>query len=285
MSVAPSVSLGQKTEDHESYVGAACETGGTLQRIRIFVAMPKYYFISDVHLGFGRDRDADRRREDILLSVLEKIKLEAEAGVAQALFIVGDLFDSWFEYRQVIPKRHVRTLAALAEIREIIPVDYLMGNHDFGHRKYFAEELHIPIHPGDIERELLGKRFYIAHGDGKALNDTGYLILRSILRNRFLLWLYSWIHPDIGIWIAEKMSSGSRAYTDERERLQKQDGLRIFAEKKIREEHFDYVIMGHRHKPEEADFDGGKYINLGDWLKSYTYGVFDESGFHIEKAK
>ena len=233
-------------------------------------------------MGYGSDRDADRAREKRLCALLERIKTEAAIGEAKMLFIVGDLFDSWFEYRQVIPRRHVRTLGLLAEIREIIPVEYLMGNHDFGHRTYFRDELNIPIHSGDIERELLGKRFYIAHGDGKALNDTGYLILRSILRNKFLLRLYSWVHPDIGIWIAERMSGGSRAYTDQRDALQKQDGLRIFAEKKIREERFDYIVMGHRHKPEMTDIDGiGTYINLGDWLKSYTYGVFDESGFRI----
>lgn len=246
--------------------------------------MSNYYFISDCHLGFGSDREADRKREERLLAVLEKIKSEAEIGEAKHLFIVGDLFDSWFEYRQVIPRRHARTLAALAAIRKHIPVEYLMGNHDFGHRNYFQDELNIPIFPDDIERELLGKRFYIAHGDGKALNDTGYLILRKILRNKFLLKAYSWLHPDIGIWIAEKMSGGSRAYTDNRDALQKQDGLRIFAERKITEEAFDYVIMGHRHKPEKTLFADGWYINLGDWLGSYTYGRFDEAGFHIENA-
>jgi UDP-2,3-diacylglucosamine hydrolase len=245
--------------------------------------MSNYYFISDCHLGFGTDRAADKAREDRLLAVLEKIKAEAKTGETKYLFIVGDLFDSWFEYRQVIPKRHVRTLAMLAEIRELIPVEYLMGNHDFGHRNYFRDVLNIPIFPGDIERVLLGKKFYIAHGDGKALNDSGYLILRKILRNPFLLWLFSWIHPDIGIWIAERMSGGSRAYTDNRDALQKQDGLSIFAEKKI-SEGFDYVIMGHRHKPQEEQFGTGWYINLGDWLKSYTYGRFDDEGFHIEKA-
>src|ERR1041385_8713037 len=172
--------------------------------------MPNYYFISDCHLGFGRDRAQDHEREDRLIAVLEKIKAAAKIGEARHLFIVGDLFDSWFEYRQVIPMRHVRTLALLSEIRKLIPVEYLMGNHDFGHRKYFRDELGIPVYSGDIERELLGKKFYIAHGDGKALNDTGYLILRKILRNKFLLWGYSWLHPDIGIWIAERMSGGSR---------------------------------------------------------------------------
>ncbi|HYM20098.1 MAG TPA: UDP-2,3-diacylglucosamine diphosphatase [Candidatus Kapabacteria bacterium] len=244
--------------------------------------MPKYYFISDVHLGTG-DPATDRKREDRLVAVLERIRDEASRGEAAALFIVGDLFDSWFEFRRVIPKRHIRTLASLANIRKIIPVEYLMGNHDFGHRNYFERDLNIPIHSGDIERTLNGKKFYIAHGDGKALNDTGYLILRKILRNKFLLWCYSWIHPDIGISVAEKMSGSSRAYTDQRDALQKQDGLRIFAEKKLAEG-FDYVVMGHRHRPEVTPFAGGTYINLGDWLGSYSFGVFDGSDFRLETA-
>ncbi len=245
--------------------------------------MPKHYFISDCHLGFGSDREADRRREARLLAVLEKIYDEASRGEVQTLYIVGDLFDSWFEYRQVIPRRHVRTIAAIARIRTRIRVEYLMGNHDFGHRNYFRDELNIPITGGDIEETIEGKRFYIAHGDGKALNDTGYLILRSILRNRFVLWCFSWVHPDIGIWVAERMSSTSRGYTDSREALQKQDGLRIFAEKKIAEG-IDYVIMGHRHKPQFIPIGKGTYINLGDWLQSYSYGVFDGVEFKIEYA-
>jgi UDP-2,3-diacylglucosamine hydrolase len=262
----------------------------------------RYYFISDVHLGIrpdpanavykpGAKRDnEDIAREQRLLKVLNHIELEAEAGMAKGLFIVGDLFDSWFEYKSVIPRRHIRTLAKLADIAAIIPVEYLMGNHDFGHQDYFESELGIKVHSGDIERTLLGKKFLIAHGDGKALNDTGYLILRKILRNEALLTIYSWLHPDIGIRLAESVSKGSRGYTDQRDALQKQDGLRIFAEKAIREQHFDYVIMGHRHLPQLTDITSddrtllGRYVNLGDWIKSYTYGVFDEEGFRIVEA-
>ncbi len=245
--------------------------------------MPKHYFISDCHLGYGTNREADRERERKLLAVLERIETEASHGEAISLYIVGDLFDSWFEYRQVIPRRHIRVLAALAKIRELIPVEYLMGNHDFGHRDYFQRELNIPVHSGDLEPILFGKKFYIAHGDGKALHDRGYLILRSILRNKFLLWCYSWLHPDIGVTVAEKMSGSSRSYTDQRDALQKQDGLRLFAEKKIAEG-FDYVVMGHRHKPEIIPIGNGSYINLGDWLKHFSYGVFDATGFRLENA-
>jgi UDP-2,3-diacylglucosamine hydrolase len=244
----------------------------------------RYYFLSDVHLGIGKDRNADRLREKRLVALIRRIEQEARGGEALGLFVVGDLFDSWFEFNSVIPRRHVRTLAALADLAERIPVDYLMGNHDFGHRNFFDSELGIPVHRGDIERVLFGKRFYIAHGDGKAAKDTGYLVLRALLRNPIALALYRAIPPDLGIPFAEKVSGGSRDYTDKRVALQKQDGMRVFAEKMIGEKGFDYVVMGHRHRPEIQEFERGKYVNLGDWLQSYTYGVFDEQGFRIENA-
>jgi UDP-2,3-diacylglucosamine hydrolase len=245
--------------------------------------MPRYYFISDVHLGYGPPAE-DRAREARLVLLLDEILVQARDGDVGGLFIVGDLFDSWFEFSSVVPRRHVRTIAALARIAELVPVEYLMGNHDFGHRNYFEKELSIPVHRGDIERTLLGKKFYIAHGDGKAANDTGYLILRKILRNPFLQGVYRLVHPDLGIRFAEWISGRSRVYTDQRDALHKVDGLRTFAEKIIAENGIDFVVMGHRHAPQLIIVEKGTYVNLGDWIHSYTYGVFDEQGFRIEHA-
>jgi UDP-2,3-diacylglucosamine hydrolase len=242
-----------------------------------------YYFISDVHLGYGHPAE-DREREGRLVRLLDEILAQARTGEAGGVFIVGDLFDSWFEFSSVIPRRHVRTISGLARIAEIVPVEYLMGNHDFGHRNYFEKELSIPVHRGDIERTLLGKQFYIAHGDGKAANDTGYLILRRILRNPFLQAAYRLVHPDLGIRFAEWISGRSRAYTDQRDALHKIDGLRAFAEKIINGGRIDFVVMGHRHAPQLITLEKGTYVNLGDWIHSYTYGVFDEQGFRIENA-
>lgn len=242
-----------------------------------------FYFISDVHLGYG-PRAEDRERERKLVRLLDEILARAHAGELGGVFIVGDLFDSWFEFSSVIPRRHVRTIAALARIAELAPVEYLMGNHDFGHRDYFEKELSIPVHRGDIERVLLGKKFFISHGDGKAANDTGYLILRRILRNPILQSTYRLIHPDLGINFAEWISGRSRAYTDARDALKKTDGLRAFAEKKILSGAADFVVMGHRHTPQQIELEHGTYINLGDWINSYSYGVFDENGFRIERG-
>ncbi len=246
--------------------------------------MPKYYFISDVHLGYGPPAE-DRERERRLVLLLDEILVQARSGDAAGLFIVGDLFDSWFEFSSVIPRRHVRTISGLSRIAELVPVEYLMGNHDFGHRDYFEKELSIPVHRGDIERTLLGKRFYIAHGDGKAANDAGYLILRRILRNPFLQGAYRIVHPDLGIRFAEWISGRSRSYTDQRDALHKVDGLRAFAEERIANGGIDFMVMGHRHSPQQIVLEKGTYINLGDWIHSYTYGVFDDNGFRIENAK
>jgi UDP-2,3-diacylglucosamine hydrolase len=243
----------------------------------------KYYFISDVHLGFG-PREKDRAREARLLKLLHRILEEARSGEVAGLFLVGDLFDSWFDFASVVPRRHVRTLAALAQIAEHIPVDYLMGNHDFGHRDFFQTELSVALHKNDIERNLNGKRFYIAHGDGKAANDTGYLFLRKLLRNPVAQAAYKIIHPDIGIPFADWVSSRSRLHTDERNALKKYDGLKQFAEKVLASGKADYVVMGHKHEPAIHNINGGTYVNLGDWLRNYTYGVFDDAGFHLEQA-
>jgi UDP-2,3-diacylglucosamine hydrolase len=245
--------------------------------------MPKYYFISDVHLGYGPPQE-DRERERRLVRVLDEMLAQARNGEIGGVFIAGDLFDSWFEFSSVIPRRHVRTISGLARIAELVPVEYLMGNHDFGHKDYFEKELSIPVHRGDIERTLLGKKFYIAHGDGKAANDTGYLFLRSILRNPVLQAAYRVVHPDLGIRFAEWISGRSRSYTDQRDALHKVDGLRAFAEKIISEKGIDFVVMGHRHSPQQIVLEKGTYINLGDWIHSYTYGIFDEQGFRIEHA-
>lgn len=227
------------------------------------------YFFSDVHLGLG-SRESDRAREAMLLRFFDAI-----APDCTHLVIVGDLFDFWFEYKTVAPKYFFRTLSALDEMRKRgVRIDYVMGNHDFGHQHFFADELDIPIHHDDVTFTLNGKKFYIAHGDGKAYNDTGYLILKKILRNKLSIKLFQYLHPDIGIWLASRSSHASRLYTDDKD-FSRRDGLRDFAKRMI-EKGFDYVIMGHKHESRVEEFGSGTYINLGHWLSMpATYARFD----------
>ncbi len=228
-----------------------------------------HYFISDVHLGYG-DRPGDLLRERRLLRFLDGIRADA-----QSLFIVGDLFDYWFEYRSVIPKRHFRTLAAITAFAERgCAVHYIIGNHDFGHRDFFQTEVGAVMHEGDYETTLDGKKFYIAHGDGKAANDLGYRILKKILRSKINLKLFSLLHPDLGIAIAARASHGSRAYTAQKD-YGPTDGMTEFAKRKLAEG-FDYVVMGHRHKPLQVPANGGLYVNLGDWIRHFSYAVCEQ---------
>lgn len=236
------------------------------------------YFISDVHLGY-EPRVRDKQREDLLLKLLRKAENEASHIV-----IAGDMFDYWFDYNSVIPKYFYRTLAALSNLLDAgVKIDYLMGNHDFGHFNFFKEELGIEIYENDIEREFSGKKFYISHGDGKDANDKPYLMMKKILRNGFLQKAYRKIHPDFGIGVALGTSRKSRKHTSNRA-YPEPCAMIAFAERKIAEG-FDYVVMGHRHRRIVKQIGAGYYVNLGDWLSEPTFGLFDGSSFDLLEAR
>jgi len=226
-----------------------------------------YYFISDLHLGFG-SKDEENLKETVLIKFLDEIKSDAKE-----LFIVGDLFDFWIEYKHVVPKGFYRLFSKISELIENnIALTYLAGNHDFWRGNYFKTELGIKIHNSFIAREINNKKFFIHHGDGLVYKDYGYKILKKILRNRVAQFLYSLIHPDIGIWLAKSSSSTSREYTSKKD-YSKGDGLKDFAIQKLNEG-YDYVVMGHRHFPHTYKDASKSYINLGDWYKNFSYGVF-----------
>ena len=228
--------------------------------------MSKVYFISDVHLGL-ESRERERAKEERLLAFLNRTMADASQ-----LFIVGDLFDTWIEYRTVIPKGFHRVLAKLDDIAHNgTAVHYLTGNHDFWIRDYFRDELGITTHTDPFPVTIDGKKVFIHHGDGLAPNDAGYRILRKVLRNRLNRWLYSWIHPDIGISLARGSSKKSRGYTAQKD-YGEQDGMQRYAERKIAEG-FDIVVMGHLHEPVYQVLGSSVYINLGDWI---TYNTFAE---------
>ncbi len=233
------------------------------------------YFISDVHLGIF-ERDKDITRENKLLLLLDKISLDAEK-----IYLVGDIFDYWFDYKQVIPKYFYRTLAKLQHIKSnICDIEYLMGNHDFGHNGFFENEIKIKVFCEDIVRDHNNRKFYITHGDGKDKRDIGYLALKKVLRNRFSLWLYLKFHPNFGIGIASGSSKKSRKYTDKKH-FAEGDAMFDFAKMKI-DEGYDYVIMGHRHKVGIQTYNNGVYLNIGDWINSPTIACYDNNNlYHI----
>ncbi len=229
-----------------------------------------YFFISDIHLGL-LSREVEKEREKKLLKFLDFAKESCDE-----LFIIGDLFDYWFEYRRVIQKGFVRTLASLEEFSEKgKKVHYIIGNHDFLHRDFFEKEVGAALYHDSIDMSLNGKKFFMAHGDGLVKNDLGYKILKKFLRNRYLQKIYSLVHPDLGIKIASATSRTSRDYTANKHYGQI-DGLFETAKAKI-DSGYDYVIFGHSHERALEKYSHGTYINLGTWLDKPCYGKFSDS--------
>lgn len=233
-----------------------------------------YFFLSDIHLGL-QDKSIEDEKEKKIVSFLKF----AESNCDE-LFIVGDLFDYWFEYKRVYQKGYYRTLTALKDLSEKkIRLHYFIGNHDFLHRDFFTKEFGAIMYYDSLSVELNGKKFFIAHGDGMVSNDTGYNIIKWIFRNKFFQWAYSLLHPDLGISIASRTSKSSRSYTDKKN-YGEVDGLYEEAKKRI-EAGFEYVIFGHLHKRIWQFYKNGNYINLGSWIDKPCYGVFKNDKFEI----
>jgi UDP-2,3-diacylglucosamine hydrolase len=222
------------------------------------------YFFSDVHLGL-ESPETEKQKENRLLGFLKSI-----LPTSDYLFIVGDLFDFWFEYKTVIPKGFHRTLAALQEFTDRgVKVHYLAGNHDFWMGDFFRTELGMQLHFDPFEITVAGKRIFFHHGDGLAKNDTGYKLIKPVLRNRFNIRLYRWLHPDIGVRLARGSSRSSREYTSNKH-YGEEEGMIECAREHIGRG-IDIVMMGHRHKPRTVHIDHGIYLNLGDWITYDTY--------------
>ena len=236
------------------------------------------YFASDFHLGIP-DHDSSLLREKRLVDWLEKCRADA-----REIFLMGDIFDFWFEYRSVVPKGFVRLLGKLAEITDQgIPVHLFTGNHDVWAFDYLAKELGIIIHRTPEIKEIGGKRFYLAHGDGLGPGDKGYKFLKKIFKNRVNQWLFRWLHPDIGASLALYFSRKSRTANMVREgRKEIPDGIEHEMLFKYASEllhnglNVDYFVFGHRHLPADVPLDGtSRLIILGDWLVNFSYAEFD----------
>jgi UDP-2,3-diacylglucosamine hydrolase len=223
--------------------------------------MERVYFISDVHLG-AHKREHEQRKIENLIAFLKAI-----CGNAEILYIVGDLFDFWFEYRSAIPKINLEVLFRLKQFIESGGrLIYLAGNHDLWLDRYFDEQLGITVHHGPLIAMHNSMRLFIAHGDGLAKNDHRLRILNRIFRNRSSIFLYRLLHPDIGIPLARYMAGRSR---QKGENPYSAD-YRELARAKLNE-NFDAVILAHTHIPLIERFESKYYINLGDWMQHFTY--------------
>lgn len=232
------------------------------------------YFASDFHLGVP-DGASSRAREARLVQWLDMA-----AKDAAEIFLVGDVFDFWYEYKTVIPKGFVRLQGKIAHLTDSgIPVHYFTGNHDMWVFGYFENELGVKMHNALIERTFDGKRFMIGHGDGLGPGDHGYKFIKRIFANKFCQWAFRQIHPDLGMRIAGFWSGRSRAVNltaDLKYLGDDKEWLAVYCREVLQKEHFDYFIFGHRHLP--IDLKVGthsRYINLGEWMHSNTYAVWD----------
>ncbi|MBS1730710.1 MAG: UDP-2,3-diacylglucosamine diphosphatase [Bacteroidetes bacterium] len=242
----------------------------------------KIYFISDFHLG-APDYATSLEREKKIVRFLETIKEDAAE-----LFILGDMFDFWYEYKTVVPKGFVRLLGMLASFSDKgIPIHFFIGNHDMWMHGYFENELNIKVYEKPERFQFNGKKFYIGHGDGLGPGDHGYKRLKKVFRNPFCQWLFGQLHPTWGMGLANYFSAKSRKKTGSSDQVflgEENEWLVIYAKEILANEHIDYFVFGHRHLPLDIDLgDNSRYINLGDWIRSYTYAFFDGQNMHLLK--
>lgn len=234
----------------------------------------KVFFCSDQHLG-APDDTSSARRERRFLGWLNKIQPDC-----QALFLLGDLFDFWFEYKEVVPKGFVRTLGKLAEFQDAgIPIYFYIGNHDLWMRDYLEKEVGAIMFHRPQQFNINGKKFFIGHGDGLGPGDKGYKRMKKLFTNPIAKKLYYLLHPDFAIWLGKTVSRKNKYISgDEDEQFMGNDKewLVQYALRKLETSHYDYFIFGHRHLPLDITLTKqSRYVNLGDWLKYFTYAEFD----------
>ncbi len=240
----------------------------------------KIYFASDFHLGVP-SKEKSRAREDKLVRWLTSIEQDAEA-----IYLVGDIFDFWFEYKHAIPKGFIRFQGKIAQLVDKgIPVHFFIGNHDMWMFDYFEEEIGVTMHREPSSIEVNGKKLLIGHGDGLGPGDRGYKFIKKVFANRFCQWCFARLHPNLGIGMANFWSRKSRAQNNDPETFLGEDKewLVIYCKEQLQKQHIDYFVFGHRHLPIEHDLGNSKYINLGDWIRYYTYATFDGETLSLKK--
>jgi UDP-2,3-diacylglucosamine hydrolase len=231
----------------------------------------KIYFASDFHLGSPNHTES-RIREDRIVRWLNFIEPSCSE-----LFLMGDVFDFWFEYKKVVPKGYVRLLGKLANMSDAgIKIYFFKGNHDMWVNDYFSKEMGIQIISDEFEMERSGKTFYLHHGDGLGPGDHKYKFLRKIFRNPVCQWLFSLVPPRIGIGIADAWADSSRTKKAHVFSTTEEEWLAIHAEEQLLKKHHDYFVFGHRHLPLDLKIGANsRYVNTGEWMNYSSYAVFD----------
>ena len=247
----------------------------------------KIYFSSDNHLG-APNREDSLVREKRFVKWLDSIKENASA-----IFLLGDLFDFWFEYSKVVPKGFIRVLGKLAELSDAgIPIYFFVGNHDMWINGYFEKELNIKVLHSPQKFVINNKIFLIGHGDGLGPGDIGFKRMKKVFKNSVAKFLFKWVHPDIGVRIAQYLSTKNKLLSGTEDVVfkgEENEWLAQYCKKILEKENFEFFIFGHRHLPLDIKIsEHSRYINLGDWISYFSYAVFDgtdiELNFQKEKS-
>lgn len=207
---------------------------------------------------------------------------------AEEIFILGDLFDFWFEYKRAVPRGYTRILGKLSELTDKgIPVHLFTGNHDMWIFDYLPSECGIYLHRKPIDRVWNNQLFMIGHGDGLGPGDHGYKFIKKVFASKLCQWLFARFHPNFGIWLANTLSRKSRKAKGDSDKIflgEDKEWLVIYARDVLKTKHYDHFIFGHRHLPLQINLNGKSiYTNLGDWLSHYTYAVYDGNELKLEK--
>ena len=242
------------------------------------------YFSSDNHLGAPNKEDS-LVREKRFVKWLDSIKENASA-----IFLLGDLFDFWFEYNKVVPKGFVRVLGKLAELSDLgIPIYFFVGNHDMWMNGYFEKELNIKVFHKPHEFVINNKKFLIGHGDGLGPGDIGFKRMKKLFKSSIARFLFKWVHPDFGVRIAQYLSTKNKLLSGKEDVVfkgEENEWLAQYCKKILKKENFDFFLFGHRHLPLDIKLsEHSRYINLGDWISYFSYAIFDGTDIELKFQK
>jgi len=249
----------------------------------ILDAGKKAYFISDHHFGLEAEMSS-LNREKLFVRWLDQVKKDAAV-----IFILGDMFDAWFEYKQAVPKGFTRVLGKLSELTDAgIPIYFFVGNHDMWMRDYLTREANMPIYFEPQKFIINHKNFLLGHGDGLGPGDQNYKYLKKLFRNPVAQWLFGWLHPDLGLPLIKYFSQKNRLISGEYDQVfhgEDKEWLYLYAKEYLKKQpEIDYFVFGHRHLPLEMPLNEKTvYYNTGDWLTHFTYLVFDGKKMELKK--
>ncbi|MDP8201475.1 MAG: UDP-2,3-diacylglucosamine diphosphatase [Candidatus Tenebribacter burtonii] len=237
------------------------------------------YIASDFHLKFEENAE-DKERRNKVINFLDSIKDDADL-----LILNGDIFDLWFVWEKFIIKGYFPLLVKLHELRERgVRILFIAGNHDFWFKNFLTDTIGIEVFKNDFCETIDGVNIFVSHGDRYTSNDLRYQVFRRMIRNKFFMWIFGNLHPDIALSIGKKMSRSSRKQQTADDTLNKREkGLIQFAKKKLKET--DLVILGHSHIPKIERYDNGIYANAGDWINNDSYLTMKNGKIKLHKYK